>query len=221
MVRNFEYANNSTSNFSHHLYQFPSCTCRVISQYLFSQRQPLMPRKQRCLLLLLVLLVAHLFSLPYPYNPHVPILPANSTLDFGTILAVSHAYSQRRASLLWAANLTDLKIVIPPQPEWTEGDLKSFKADKGSSISRGSALAWLGHLNAPRWYGISIFSSSRNEWIRRPDLTIPRLGFWSQSTRQPSSSKTTPTSPYTSGTLKSPPRRRSPTPLQHFCLIQS
>ncbi|KAF1848053.1 glycosyltransferase family 25 protein [Cucurbitaria berberidis CBS 394.84] len=78
--------------------------------------------------------------------------PANATLGFGTILAVSHIQSPRRRSLLWAANLTDLEVVIPDQEDWTEGDVQNFRAKEGSSISKGSALAWLGHLDALRWF---------------------------------------------------------------------
>ncbi|KAH7071467.1 hypothetical protein BKA63DRAFT_535348 [Paraphoma chrysanthemicola] len=80
------------------------------------------------------------------------LAPANSTLGFGTVLAVSHSSSPRRASLLWAANLTAIDIVIPQQPAWTEEDLQHFRATDRSTISRGSALAWLGHLHALRWF---------------------------------------------------------------------
>jgi hypothetical protein len=82
----------------------------------------------------------------------IPIIPANSTLGFGTILSVSHTHSPRRSSLLWAANLTDIDIVIPPQPSWTNDDLRAFKALNGSQISRGSALAWMGHLHALSYF---------------------------------------------------------------------
>ncbi|EFQ88823.1 hypothetical protein PTT_15103 [Pyrenophora teres f. teres 0-1] len=72
---------------------------------------------------------------------------ANSTLGFGTILAVSPDHSPRRPSLLWAANLTDLDIVIPDLPNWGVADVEAFKAKNGqSTISIGSAKAWLGHL---------------------------------------------------------------------------
>jgi hypothetical protein len=102
------------------------------------------------LITLLVLTLITIYIL-FPYHTQSQtLLPANSTLGFGTILAVSHAHSPRRSSLLWAVNLTDLEIVIPDQPEWTEGDLQAFRAEE-SQISRGSALAWLGHLNALRW----------------------------------------------------------------------
>lgn len=78
--------------------------------------------------------------------------PANSTLGFGAILAVSHPSSPRRQSLLWAANLTDLDIVIPEQKIWDVGDVKGLTIKQGSRLSTGSAKAWLGHLEVLRWY---------------------------------------------------------------------
>ncbi|KAF1968735.1 hypothetical protein BU23DRAFT_540726 [Bimuria novae-zelandiae CBS 107.79] len=76
----------------------------------------------------------------------------NATLGFGAVVAVSHASSPRREGLLWAAKLTGVEITIPPQPQWTEDDLQAFKSKKSSKIDRGSALAWMGHLNALRWF---------------------------------------------------------------------
>ncbi|KAF2646802.1 hypothetical protein P280DRAFT_441174 [Massarina eburnea CBS 473.64] len=101
-----------------------------------------------------------LYSSSTPYDPNIPSsLPsvpanttANSTLGFGAILAVSAATSKRRAGLLWAANLTAIEIVIPEQPVWTDEDLEAFRKKEGSRIDRGSALAWLGHLNALKWF---------------------------------------------------------------------
>lgn len=59
--------------------------------------------------------------------------------------------SKRRQGMLDAANLTDIEIVIPEQPKWTEADVNTVK-DKGNSIiSKGSAMAWLGHMNAVQW----------------------------------------------------------------------
>jgi hypothetical protein len=84
-------------------------------------------------------------------TPHA-LSPANSTLGFGAIIAVSHARSPRRPGLLWAANLTDLEIEISEQAEWTVGEVEEFKAKEGSSISTGSAKAWMGHLHALKWY---------------------------------------------------------------------
>jgi len=72
--------------------------------------------------------------------------------QFGAVVAVSHSKSPRTEGLLWAANLTGLDVVIPEQPQWTEKDVQSFKATEGSKIDRGSALAWMGHLNALQWY---------------------------------------------------------------------
>jgi hypothetical protein len=54
------------------------------------------------------------------------LLPGNSPLGFGTILAVSPVLFPRRASLSWAANLTGLDIVIPMLPTWSEQDIAAF-----------------------------------------------------------------------------------------------
>jgi hypothetical protein len=89
--------------------------------------------------------------LPKSIKPPQIILPANSTLAFGTIIAVSHAQSPRRPSLPWAFNLTEIDVVILDQPVWTEDDIEEFKSKEGSKISRGSALAWMGHLSALKW----------------------------------------------------------------------
>lgn len=78
------------------------------------------------------------------------LVPANATLGFGTILAVSHRQSPRRPALLWAANLTGLQITVPELPEWTDAELETFRAKDESTISKGSALAWLGHLHVLR-----------------------------------------------------------------------
>ncbi|KAF2156461.1 glycosyltransferase family 25 protein [Myriangium duriaei CBS 260.36] len=78
--------------------------------------------------------------------------PANSTLGFGAIAAVSKTNSTRRNGLLLAANITELDITIPDQPAWTDEDVLSVKAAHGSRLNRGSALAWLGHLNMLRWF---------------------------------------------------------------------
>ncbi|KAI6879007.1 glycosyltransferase family 25 protein [Hortaea werneckii] len=78
--------------------------------------------------------------------------PANATLGFGAVVAVSRAGSPRRESLLLASNITEIDITIPTQPKWTDKDVKNLRAEKDSTITKGSALAWLGHLNALRWF---------------------------------------------------------------------
>ncbi|KAF2841198.1 glycosyltransferase family 25 protein [Patellaria atrata CBS 101060] len=78
--------------------------------------------------------------------------PANSTLGFGAVIAVSKAGSARREGLLFAANITGIDIDIPNQPAWTEDDVEAFRSPQGSKIDRGSALAWMAHLNALRWF---------------------------------------------------------------------
>lgn len=67
-------------------------------------------------------------------------------------MAVSREGSPRRESLLLAANITEIDITIPSQPKWTDDDINALRAEKDSTITRGSALAWLGHLNALRWF---------------------------------------------------------------------
>ena len=68
------------------------------------------------------------------------------------MVAVSRPGSARREGLLLAANITEIDITIPPQPIWTDEQVNEIRADRDSRISRGSALAWLGHLNALRWF---------------------------------------------------------------------
>lgn len=68
------------------------------------------------------------------------------------MVAVSREQSPRREGLLLAANITEIDITIPQQPAWTDADVTKLRAEKDSRISRGSALAWLGHLNALHWF---------------------------------------------------------------------
>lgn len=67
-------------------------------------------------------------------------------------MAVSRAGSPRREGLLLAANITEIDVTIPTQPTWTDEDVDNLRAERDSQITRGSALAWLGHLNALRWF---------------------------------------------------------------------
>jgi len=54
--------------------------------------------------------------------------------------------------LILASNFTEIDVVIPQQPAWTEEGIDGLRAAEGSIITRGSALAWLGHLNALHWF---------------------------------------------------------------------
>jgi len=78
-------------------------------------------------------------------------LPANRTLGFGAIVAVSTEDSKRRNSLLQAANITDIDITIPQQPEWTENDVERFRNGETKNVQHGSILAWMGHRFALQW----------------------------------------------------------------------
>jgi hypothetical protein len=73
---------------------------------------------------------------------------SNSTLGFGQIYVISREDSPRRKNIIQAANVTELQLSIPIQPIWTEQDEHNFRLDQGSSIGKGSLLAWFGHLNA-------------------------------------------------------------------------
>ncbi|KAF2648312.1 glycosyltransferase family 25 protein [Lophiostoma macrostomum CBS 122681] len=79
-------------------------------------------------------------------------LAANRTLGFGAVLVVSKDGSERRHSLLQAANVTDIELTIPHQPTWTEGDVEKFVNNEEDHVQKGSILAWLGHHNALRWF---------------------------------------------------------------------
>ena len=68
------------------------------------------------------------------------------------MIAVSREGSSRREGLLLASNITEIDITIPQQPPWTDHDVDRLRAEKDSRISKGSALAWLGHLNALQWF---------------------------------------------------------------------
>ena len=81
-------------------------------------------------------------------------LPANKTLGFGAVVVVSKPDSLRRDALLQAANVTDMELTIPQQPEWTEGDVRRFRNGQEKGVQRGSILAWMGHHHALRWYAI-------------------------------------------------------------------
>jgi hypothetical protein len=68
-------------------------------------------------------------------------------VQFGAVIAVSRQQSPRRNGLLLAANITEIDISIPTQPAWTTQDINNLHAEHISTITRGSALAWLGHLH--------------------------------------------------------------------------
>ncbi|KXT09118.1 hypothetical protein AC579_3895 [Pseudocercospora musae] len=95
----------------------------------------------------------------YPHTPrYVSTFPvenfsaANSTLGFGAVAPVSRAASPRRKGLNFAANITHVHLTIPEQPIWTEEDVAALHAEHGSTLTYGSSLAWLGHLNALKWF---------------------------------------------------------------------
>ena len=71
--------------------------------------------------------------------------PANSTLGFGAVYAVSGRGSPRRDHLVQSANVTGIDLTIPEQPQWTDQDEANFRAGGDAEMSRGSVFAWLAH----------------------------------------------------------------------------
>jgi hypothetical protein len=119
----------------------------------------LAPSRKRPLPLLLVLAITILLFILHrndsirskwaSYRSSNVEIPANRTLGFGAVVVVSKEGSARRHSLLQAANVTDIDLTIPQQPEWTESDVESFR--DGVDEGRGSILAWMGHRNVLQW----------------------------------------------------------------------
>lgn len=103
----------------------------------------------------------------------------SSIFQFGAVIAVSRQQSARRDGLLLAANITELDITIPVQPLWTDDDVSQLRAENVSSLTRGSALAWLGHLNALRTflagdYSTALIIEDDVDWdIRLRTIQIP------------------------------------------------
>ncbi|UNI13393.1 hypothetical protein JDV02_000141 [Purpureocillium takamizusanense] len=81
-------------------------------------------------------------------NDGIVASSSNATLGFGQIYVISQRGSARRKGIIQAANVTELQFTIPEQPVWTEADERNFRLANNSSISKGSLLAWLGHLHA-------------------------------------------------------------------------
>ena len=79
---------------------------------------------------------------------------ANATLGFGAVVVVSKDSSSRRPLLLQAANVTNILLTIPTQPQWTDEDVEKFHSSEDSETGPtiGSIYAWLGHHNVLRWY---------------------------------------------------------------------
>ncbi|PNS16496.1 Procollagen galactosyltransferase 1 [Sphaceloma murrayae] len=106
---------------------------------------------------------------------------ANSTLGFGAIAAVSLPTSPRQQELILAASLTGFQLTIPMQPAWTPADVAALRATRGSTISQGSALAWLGHLNVLRWFlstnltSVLILEDDVNWDIHLRTTQVPRV----------------------------------------------
>lgn len=76
--------------------------------------------------------------------------PANSTLGFGAIFVVSASGSPRRERLIQAANVTEIDLVVPELPKWTEEDEAKFRSglkEQDRDAGHGSIMAWFSHVH--------------------------------------------------------------------------
>lgn len=81
------------------------------------------------------------------------IEPANSTLGFGAVFAVSALDSPRRTKLIQAANVTGMDLTIPDLPEWSVDDENRFRAglkEEDRDAGHGSIMAWFSHIHLLR-----------------------------------------------------------------------
>lgn len=128
----------------------------------------LVPKKYAelfCFVFLFSCLYLYCRDSSYPYRLAVPLghvvglsnhadadapEPANSTLGFGAIYAVSATDSPRRARLIQAANVTEIDLTIPTLPQWTADDETTFRAglkEQDRDAGHGSIMAWFSHIH--------------------------------------------------------------------------
>ncbi|KAF2813130.1 uncharacterized protein BDZ99DRAFT_568376 [Mytilinidion resinicola] len=107
--------------------------------------------------------------------------PANSTLGFGAIIAVSPPNSKRRHGLLQAANVTELDITIPELPIWTEEDVEQFRSQQAPTEMRFPMIAaWMSHLRVLEWFlstdlETAMILEDDMDWdMRARSLQVPR-----------------------------------------------
>jgi hypothetical protein len=155
---------------SYYLSSSPSSYPPTTRNETLQERLPLMLARRRRPVHLLIAIAFFIFLLLFYrkaaheiYHARFPSLTrpkplteddrANATLGFGAIVVVSKDGSSRRPLLVQAANVTNILLTIPSQPQWTDEDVKKFhssdESETGPSI--GSIYAWLGHHNALRW----------------------------------------------------------------------
>lgn len=131
---------------------------------------------------LLFLLWRTIGFLPFPSFQSRSLAPANATLGFGAVYAISGYGSPRKDSLLQAANVTGLDIIVPEIPDWTQeqvDDFRDFEHLEKSTILDGSIKAWLSHTVALREFLLSgketaLFIEDDVDWdIRLKTQQVP------------------------------------------------
>ncbi|KAF2088278.1 glycosyltransferase family 25 protein [Saccharata proteae CBS 121410] len=122
--------------------------------------------------------------------------PANATLGFEAVIAVSSANSPRRQKLIHAANVTELELTILQQPVWTEEDVQNFTDTlmwrTARDTGRGTVLAWLSHFYTLKWFldsGLetALILEDDVDWdIRLRTVQIPEAAAAMRSMAEPS-----------------------------------
>ncbi|KAK0888764.1 hypothetical protein LTR91_026464, partial [Friedmanniomyces endolithicus] len=68
----------------------------------------------------------------------------NSTLGFGTILALSQGTQWRIDGMRAAAHVSGIELQVPAQPGWPKQFIQAFR-ESGPIEAHGAAVGWLGH----------------------------------------------------------------------------
>ncbi|KAK0262332.1 hypothetical protein LTR35_017721 [Friedmanniomyces endolithicus] len=69
----------------------------------------------------------------------------NSTLGFGTILALSQGTQWRIDGMRAAAHVSGIELQVPAQPGWPKQFIQAFR-ESGPIEAHGAAVGWLGHM---------------------------------------------------------------------------
>ncbi|KAG8625330.1 hypothetical protein KVT40_007081 [Elsinoe batatas] len=123
--------------------------------------------------------------------------PADSTLGFDAVVAVSPKGSWRQKKILQQAAISEINLQIPELPEWTKEQTDNFferLAYGGRESAIGSVMAWLSHHYILEWflksrYETILIMEDDMDWdIRLRTVQIPRAAAAMRSLLQPATS---------------------------------
>ncbi|KAF4548867.1 Hypothetical protein D9617_25g061970 [Elsinoe fawcettii] len=123
--------------------------------------------------------------------------PADSTLGFDAVVAVSPKGSWRQKKILQQAAVSEIDLKIPELPEWSKEQTDKFferLAYGGRESAIGSVMAWLSHHYILEWFlksnhdTILIMEDDMDWDIRLRTVQIPRAAAAIRSLLQPATS---------------------------------